>query len=503
MRIVLLEHPRLASARHFNDIANAPLWSCLMTGYATASLLEAGHEAKILDSSGASFEDAARMVMDTPADILAIHAVYFWENTGKLFEMIAEVKEKRNGGIICLFGFFPTMAWEELLREFDAVDCIIVGEPEETLVELSDSYASSGMVQPLRGLAARLQGKPVLPGVRAPIDPLDRLPFPIRHSMNAEETVSVLASRGCYNGCSFCLIPAFDAGKAFWRGRSVANVAAEMGQLASRGNRDFYFADPNFIGPGKAGKERAESLADMLSELNITFGMETRASDVTAPVMRALSNAGLTSLLLGIESGNSRVLERLSKRTTVMENERAIAITRNAGIEPEIGFIMFDATSTIEDIRENFAFLSRNRLLDRLDRTANLLYHDHIVLKGTSAYRAAEGNGRLTREGFLGVEGRLVYKDPRVEWLSGIIKPICHRILKEMSFEGSPIDWRPEIPGKGHHNVINDYLVLTFEKLLDIAEHLASRPEAVWTADQMAIALDGVERLLTGSSRLR
>ena len=37
MRILLLEHPREASEAHFNDIANTPLWSCLMTGYTGAA----------------------------------------------------------------------------------------------------------------------------------------------------------------------------------------------------------------------------------------------------------------------------------------------------------------------------------------------------------------------------------------------------------------------------------------------------------------------------------
>jgi hypothetical protein len=32
MKITVLEHPRLPSDAHFNDIANTPLWSCLMGG---------------------------------------------------------------------------------------------------------------------------------------------------------------------------------------------------------------------------------------------------------------------------------------------------------------------------------------------------------------------------------------------------------------------------------------------------------------------------------------
>ena len=90
----------------------------------------------------------------------------------------------------------------------------------------------------------------------------------------------------------------------------------------------------------------------------------------------------LTSLLLGIESGSSHVLQRLCKRTTVAQNERAIAAVRDAGIESEIGFIMFETASTLDDVIENMKFLERNRLLDRLGRTA----------KAASIYKGINSN---------------------------------------------------------------------------------------------------------------
>ena len=128
-------------------------------------------------------------------------------------------------------------------------------------------------------------------------------------------------------------------------------------------------------------------LASQLADLEITFGMETRANDVTPGLMRELVKAGLTRLLLGIESGGPDVLKRLGKHTSIACNEKAIATVREAGVEPEIGFIMFDAPSTLDDILQNLRFLQRNRLLDRLGRTANLLCHDHVALKGTAGYR--------------------------------------------------------------------------------------------------------------------
>jgi radical SAM superfamily enzyme YgiQ (UPF0313 family) len=317
--------------------------------------------------------------------------------------------------------------------------------------------------------------------MRQAVEPLDRLAFPLRPSLESEKTVNVLASRGCYNRCSFCLVPALDRGKAMWRGRSPENVAAEICELVSMGKKDFYFVDPNFVGPGKAGKQMAVNLARRLAEFGITFGMETRANDLTTGLMRELAKAGLTRLLLGIESGRPDVLRRLGKHTSIASNERAVATVREVGLEPEIGFIMFDAASTLDDILRNLKFLERNGLLDRLGRTANLLCHDHIAFKGTPGYQAALEQNMLLPRGLFGFEGRLLYRDFRVGWLAGLAKRLCHFLLLEMGKPSSPVHWTHESARNEPYCAANDRLVEIFERLLGLAEKLSGPPDADWT----------------------
>ena len=106
MRVLLLEHPREASEAHFNDIANTPLWSCLMTGYAGASLLRADMELDIVDAACWTFEQTIQHLTDAPSpDLLAIHAVYFWEKTGALFRMLSDLRMRGFDAPICLYGF--------------------------------------------------------------------------------------------------------------------------------------------------------------------------------------------------------------------------------------------------------------------------------------------------------------------------------------------------------------------------------------------------------------
>jgi radical SAM superfamily enzyme YgiQ (UPF0313 family) len=201
-------------------------------------------------------------------------------------------------------------------------------------------------------------------------------------------------------------------------------------------------------------------------------------------------------MLLGIESASQQVLQRLFKRTTVDENEKAIAEIRDAGIDPEIGFIMFDPMSTIEDIKENMAFLERNRLLNRLGRTVNLLCHEQIAFKGTPGYQIAAARTKLAAEGLWGFEGKLLYEDWRVGWLAGIMKTICSKILTQMGKRDSQIHWRIESSGAGPFQAANDNLVDLFSKLLDTAAHLTSQPEEAWTRSQLADAPDKLHGII-------
>ncbi len=490
MRILLLEHPRQISEAHFNDIAHTPLWSCLMSGYAGAALERAGFEVEMVDGAGLSAQECLGRLMKMPLpDLLAVHAVYNWEGTEGLFRFLSQLRGRGFEGRICLFGFFAGMVWKEILDFCEAVDHVVVGEPEQTLVELAKNLdRASG----IKGLASRVKGEAVFFGARPRIESVEGA-FPLRPFIESEDTVSVLASRGCYNNCSFCLIPTLDYGKSSWRGRSPENIVLEISGLLALGKRDFYFVDPNFIGPGKAGRDRAVELARRLAELGITFGMETRANDLSPGLVRELAGAGLNRLLLGVESCRPDVLKRIGKHTSAADNERAVSAVREAGIEPEIGFIMFDAESSLEDISINLGFLERNGLMDRLGRTANLLCHEFIALKGTAGYREALERKLLVPGGLFGFEGRLVYRDPRVGWLAGAAKRVCHFVLREMGKPFSAIHWSGDSANGEPYRLVNELLVDTFKGLCSLAERFGKEPDENGTEEMLCAKIGEIE----------
>lgn len=209
-----------------------------------------------------------------------------------------------------LFGFFPSLVYEVLLSHLPAVDSIAMGECERTLTELAGAVKTGRSWRNIPGLAVQSSGGSVLAECRTPEANPDRFPFPRRESDgtmisgtrqplgSSRTTANVLASRGCYNHCSFCPIPSFYNQGPLWRGRSPDNVFSEVTELVDRGYTDIYFVDPNFIGPGQRGRQRVVELAKRLGTLGISFGMETRPDDLDAELLERLRSAGLQTLLL-------------------------------------------------------------------------------------------------------------------------------------------------------------------------------------------------------------
>lgn len=250
---------------------------------------------------------------------------------------------------------------------------------------------------------------------------------------------------------------------------------AEIDQIiVQTDHRYFYFTDPNFYGPGKAGRDRVLKLAALLKERPITFGIEARANDVDDETISALVDAGMTDILVGLESGRQESLNRLGKHTTVAQNEKALAILRAHGIEPNVGFIMFEPDSTFEDLKVNLAFLKRNHLLDRLEISVNVLYHHQIILAGSESYAQLKAQGRLKISDHSVYEAETEYLHPEIGELAHFMRHITNHI-----FDWMADTWKASAEGdaimRAKYAKVNNILVHTFEGVIENPDKLNQR----------------------------
>ena len=490
MSIILLEHPRTRTPERYESVVNTPLSSCLITGYVASTLRSNHHDVDIVDANlnGWSFHETIQELKKKSFKLLGVHLVYLWDNTEDVFEMLLSLRKSVPDAHINLYGHFPTFAFRELLTNYPFVDSVTIGEPEATFPELAEVLIGSkdtSALYTIDGLAFNSTDKMmeegsnrpgvIMNGPRKPVSNLDNLPFPYRNDFELKKkkgiSTYILASRGCYGKCTFCYLNNFYGEESFWRGRSPENVFSEIYDIYEDfGERYFYFADANFFGPGKKGKERARELAGLIIDkgLKIKFGIECRANDIEDETIGILVRAGLKDVFLGVESGSQRSLNKFRKFTTVEDNKKAINILRRYGIEPNYGFIMFEPDSTLADVRSNFEFLKEMEMLNSPSITAHLLHHKQTIFKGTFDY-GKRNNG--TKPGY---ERACEFKDKAVGVLSEDINAFCLQALEDLSLNRRAKDEERHSCVYDEDDTfskqINEQLVEHFEKTLSSFE---------------------------------
>ena len=490
MPIVLLEHPRPRIPERYESVVNTPLSSCLMTGYVASTLKSNYHDVDIVDANlyGWTFNKTIQELRKKSFKLLGVHLVYLWENTASVFEMLMDLRRSVPDAHINLYGHFPTFASRELLTNHPFVDSVTIGEPEATFLELSAAVTNNkdtSALYTIDGIAFNYTNSKLEEGIfkpdvilnkpRKPVSNLDNLPFPYRNDFELTKkkgiSTFILASRGCYGKCTFCYLDNFYGEESSWRGRSTENVFNEIYDIYEEfDERYFYFADANFFGPGKKGKERACELANLIMDkgLNIKFGIECRANDIEDKTIGLLVEAGLKDVFLGVESGSQRSLNKFRKFTTVEDNKKAINILRRYGIEPNYGFIMFEPDSTLADVRENYEFLKEMKMLNSPSVTAHLLHHKQTVFKGTFDYQR-KNNGAKPVSGIM-YERPCEFKDKAVEALSEEVNRFCLQVLKDISQDrddkNRQFDSCVYDDGDMSSKQMNDQLIEHFEQTL-------------------------------------
>lgn len=386
-------------------VLEKPFQEHLGLGYLASYLRSKGVETSIIDAnlSELNLEQTTAKALEYNPFLIGITVTY--QDSFKYTAKLAySLKDSGYQGKIVIGGIFPTLASQEILKDFPQIDIIVRGEGEKTVFDLYQTLKEKKELDKIEGIAYRENEKIFVNPSRKLVDNLDSLPDPSRDTLPLAikhgGCISISSSRGCFGNCSFCSIYSFYKmlpGRNY-RYRSVERVLDEIERLVKEtGEHKVMFVDAEFIGPGIKGKERAIALAEGIIKkgLKIRFRIEARADNVDEEVLKNLKAAGLAYVFLGVESGIQNALDRFNKSTTVEENLKAIRLLRRLEIPTGIGFIMFDPYTNLNEVIENAEFLQKtgipyNQLAVTVSPAAKL-----IVFTGTEAQK------KLTKEGVL------------------------------------------------------------------------------------------------------
>ncbi|MDQ1336987.1 MAG: anaerobic magnesium-protoporphyrin monomethyl ester cyclase [Thermodesulfobacteriota bacterium] len=335
---ILLINPDWTGIRRQKQPQFKRIWQPLDLATAAAMLEQDGFSVRILDnnierlSSQAVGQRAARcdkvFVTSTPYDRWQCPSL----DIGFFFRAIGQIPRDR----LYIMGAHVTERPEAILRQSRA-RLAILGEPEQTILELARRDASPDIPPDIPGIAY-LEGDRLVRSVpRGFIQELDSLPYPAYHLLDMDrygyeflgpDFAILEGSRGCPHGCRFCYLGMY--GRRF-RQKSVDRLVKETAYVRDRFHvRSIYFMDLEFALNPEFVRSFCEALIQQ--DMGIHWCCQTRVTDVDDDLLKWMKEAGCRLIHFGVEAGSPRILSRTGKGITVSDCERAVSIARRHGI---------------------------------------------------------------------------------------------------------------------------------------------------------------------------
>ena len=312
----------------------------------------------------------------------------------------AEVAElcKTEGYTTILGGAHITAVPEETFKRHPHFDIGVIGEGEDTILELVKALDEGKDLNDIPGLLLRKNGEIKLTEPRSFIKNLDKIPLPAWDilpdlatyyqpavdSLYRFPASSLVTSRGCPGKCVFCDQKIF-GGKC--RAYSSDYVIKMIKNLRDDfGIKDLFIHDDNFLVFYKRTREICEKIIS--EKIDITWSCLGRTDQVDWSVLPLLKKAGCWQINYGIESGSQEILDLIGKGTTLEAMTEAIRKTKEAGIRVKGLFMIGCFGETRETIEATYKYI-KELDLDDFHMTC------FTPLPGSEAYKIAHRYGEF------------------------------------------------------------------------------------------------------------
>jgi len=365
--------------------------------YIAAILEKNEHQVKIIDCDAE--ENYGEKIKETlevfKPEIVGFYAMTW--NFALANKMAGEIK-KDYSGIITVLGGPNVTTMPEVSLSFDNFDFGLMGEGEETVIELFKKIENKINIdfEKILGLVYKKEGRIIVNPPRPLIQNLDSIPFPARHLLSMEKYSdiftknqrfsTIFATRGCPFNCTFC-----DRKNRMgrnWRFRSPQNIVQEIRQVIDEyGIREFMFFDDNLI----VDKTWAYQLMAEIKKLGIIWECRERVDMVDEPMLRAMKEAGCYRIRFGFESGSDEVLNTLKKGITRQQSLACARLCKKIGIEIFGYFIIGAPGETPQTIEQTIDLALKIN-------PSFALFSKMILIPGSEIFEYALASGQITKD---------------------------------------------------------------------------------------------------------
>lgn len=334
---------------HAGVVEAAGRWPNLGFVYLAGHVRAAGFEVRIYDAmtKGHDLERITEEIRAYAPNFVATGT--YTSSAAAGIQVLEKAKDVNQDIITIMGGIDATFRYQELLRDFTALDFVVRGEGEETLPELLQVLCTGQDPATVAGIAFnRQRGDIIVTREREFCRDLDAL-IPAWDLVEWEDytffvlpgsRLSVIQfSRGCVNHCSFC------SQQKFWRRsyrmRSAEAVVTELELLQRTYGVDVVMLSDEY--PTR-DRGRWEKILDLLcaKNLGICLLLETCVEDILRDqdILKKYRQAGVVHVYLGVESTDPDRLDNFRKQIKVEQSRQALELLNQADIITECSFIL-------------------------------------------------------------------------------------------------------------------------------------------------------------------
>ncbi|MCX6746789.1 MAG: radical SAM protein [Candidatus Pacearchaeota archaeon] len=318
----------------------------------------------------------------TVEDIISSHLnnnIYEYVLTGgnsmmfSQFQKIIQITRKKSSSKIIIGGPIITSEPELMLNSFNP-DFAVIGEGEETIVELINVIEKKKNLKQIKGIIYKDKEKVIITENREPIKDLEKIPYPDFDGFGFEEHLKnmhnlnfqsndfprnypILMSRGCPNNCTFCWHG------TRYRSRSIKDVMKEIEWAISKFKINHLQIYDDCLG---ADKEQLKEFCKEIKKLSkktgihLTWNCQFLTGSVETQILKMMKDAGCEAISYGFESFSPTVLKSMRKPITPEQIDFALKETLKAKIAVQANFIFGDPAETKETAKETLDYWKKN-----------------------------------------------------------------------------------------------------------------------------------------------
>ena len=170
----------------------------------------------------------------------------------------------------------------------------------------------------------------------------------------------IISARGCPHNCTFCNCNHY--WNKIYRVRTIDSVMDELLLLKNKypNLKSIRFRDESIT----INKNRCTKLSKAIIENDIKFNFQahSRLDGLNEEVIKSLASAGFKLLLIGMESGSQKTLDRLQKGIDISRAKEVISLLRKYGINFRISFMSSTPGEKFKDTLQTIKLIKKLKL---------------------------------------------------------------------------------------------------------------------------------------------